>query len=121
MPVDVDLSHSPQYLVFSVTGRWPDAREQTAIHERLHADGRLTATMPTLVDLRLARIDGYQHAEQTVTTGVRNAAWPVRCALLVGSVVQYGFSRQLQALSPASSVIEIFTDESKARQWLLES
>lgn len=89
------------------------------MHRRLHAKGLLTPATRALIDLRQAEVPKYQQAEQAVTTGVRNDAWPARCAFVIGSVVQYGFSRQLQSLAPIGAVIEIFADEDKALQWLL--
>lgn len=119
MPVDVDVSHAPQYLVFTVTGAWPDSRAQQEMHRQLHAGGHLTTSTRALIDLRHADIPRYQQAEETANTGTRNAAWPSRCAFVIGSVVQYGFSRQLQALAPGEATVEIFTDEHKALEWLL--
>lgn len=119
MAVDVDVSHAPKYLVFSVKGEWPAAAEQARMHQRLHAAGHFTDQTRALVDLRGAEIPKYPQAEQSVNTAVRNDAWPEKCAFLIGSVVQYGFSRQLQALAPLGTTIEIFSDEAKALQWLL--
>lgn len=118
MPIAVDVSNAPGYLIFRFKDEWPDAKEQSEMHRRLHADNHLTATTRALIDVREATIPRYQQAEQTATIGIRNDAWPHKCAFLVGSVVQYGFSRQLQSLAPPGSIIEIFSDEEKALQWL---
>lgn len=118
MAIDIDLSAAPRAIRIRVSDVWPTTDEQATIQSQLLSDGHLLPETRVLVDIRDVKPPGYQQAIKVVETGVAGRAWPRWCAFLVSSAVQYGFSRQLEALAPVGGTVEIFNDESAARAWL---
>jgi hypothetical protein len=118
MSVEVDTTSAPERLIFTVTDPWPTIDEFSALRRQLMDAGHLTAASRALIDIRAVRTPGYHEANAIVAAGVKAGALPWHRAYLVGSAVQFGFSRQLQALAPANMEIEIFTNEASALDWL---
>ena len=118
MAIDVDVSSAPRGIRIRVSDSWPTDQEQSELQSRLLSGGQLLPATRVLVDIRDVTPPSYHQASQVVKTGVAASAWPPLCAFLVGSAVQYGFSRQLEALSPSGGTVDIFTDESAAQAWL---
>ena len=118
MALGVDVSSAPAAVVIRVGDAWPTDEEQRLLQSRLMADGHLTPDTRVLLDIRDVNPPGYDQAIKVIQTAVAAGAWPRRLALLVVSAVQYGFSRQLEALAPPDGTVDIFTDESEAGAWL---
>ena len=51
---------------------------------------------------------------------MKHSAWPLRRAYLVGSAVQFGLARQMQAMAPPPMQLQVFSVEREALQWLSE-
>ena len=118
MSVEVDTTSAPEILIFTVTDPWPTIDEFSALRQQLIDAGHLTAASRALIDIRAVHTPGYPEANAIVAAGVKAGAFPLHRAYLVGSAVQFGFSRQLQSLAPANMEIEIFTNEANALGWL---
>lgn len=118
MPVAVDTTSAPERLIFTVTDPWPTIDEISAFRQRLIVGGHLTEASRALIDIRDVHTPGYHEASAIVAAGIKAGAFPLHRAYLVGSVVQFGFSRQLQSLAPTNMEIEIFTNEADALIWL---
>ena len=57
---------------------------------------------------------------EIVAAAMKHSAWPLRRAYLVGSAVQVGLARQMQAMAPPSMQLQVFSVEHEALQWLSE-
>jgi hypothetical protein len=118
MAIAVDTAQAPELLVFRFGEEWPTIEHQSILREQLRADAHLTESTRALIDIRRVQIPDYDAAGAMVEAAVRDGGLPLVCAYLVGSAAQFGFGRQLQSLSPASSRIEIFAHERDALMWL---
>jgi hypothetical protein len=118
MSVQIDTTSAPHRLIYTVTDPWPTIAEFASLRQRLMVDGHLTESSRALIDVRGVTTPGYHEATSIVKAALKAGAFPLRRGYLVGSAVQFGFARQLQALAPASMEIEIFTSESEALVWL---
>lgn len=118
MPIELDLSSAPMAVRVRLSDAWPTTEEQTAVQLRLLSEGHLLADTRVLVDIRDVKPPHYQETTRVMETTVAVRAWPRRCAFLVGSAVQYGFSRQLEALAPPGGTVDIFANEAEAQKWL---
>ena len=87
-------------LRLDMTGAWPSAREGKAL-----IDLRMVASTPPYTEI------------QSVMR-LPCVSWLARQAYIVGSAVQFGLVRQMQALAPPDMAIEIFFDEAAALRWL---
>ena len=102
-----------------VTGEWPAITELAAVRQHLISTGQLTAQTRVLFDIRMvASVPPYSKVEEIVGAAMKQGGLPLRRAYLVGSAVQHGVVRQMQALAPPQISIEIFTNEAEAVSWL---
>lgn len=100
----------------------PDLAEEKGIYQRFLRDPDYRPGMPILVDDR-GREGMVDPAEvRSLAAAVSDsqvALRGTRCALLVGSDVQYGMSRVWAARAESSGmIVEVFRDEAEALRWL---
>jgi hypothetical protein len=115
--LDVDLSESPRFIRFTLSGEWPILTAQReAIPETLVAKGKMTRATRALIDLR------------QIESGAADTPVPARHALiarvqafLVATFEQHQLARQIRHAAPSGTTIEIFLDEKEALQWLWNS
>jgi hypothetical protein len=75
-----------------------------------------------LLDLRSATcVPLYSEVREIVDAAMKQGGLPLRRAYLVGSAVHYGLVQQMQALAPPQISIQIFTQETEARSWLMRT
>ena len=122
MPITYSIDKSNEVILEVWTGT-VSAMDLAAHWKRLLADPDALALGRTLVDLRNCQIEfsGKQlfHVIRTVAEpALTGRDW--RSALLVGEPVQYGVSRQYQALAQVYSKDAIFNDEDAAFKWLIQ-
>lgn len=112
--LDVDLTESPQFIRFTLSGEWPILKAQReAIPETLVANGKMTRATRALIDLRQIEsgvADAPGSARHTLIARVQ--------AFLVATFEQHQLARQIRNTAPAGTTIEIFLDEKEALQWL---
>jgi len=112
--IGVDLSDSPNFIRFTLTGEWPTSEQQRQLRESLSATGELTADTRALVDLRelaaLGPVDPVTSAKDGLITRVQ--------AYLVATSEQHHFARQCRIASGPGRVLEIFIEERAALEWL---
>ena len=118
MPVQVDTARAPQRLVLTVTDPWPAIDEFSSLRQSLIKSGHLNELSRALIDMRHANPPNYHDANAIVAAAIKDGAWPLSRAYLVGSAVQFGFARQLQSLAPRQMEVQIFTSEDEALRWL---
>ena len=112
--IGVDLSDSPNFIRFTLTGEWPTSEQQRQLRESLSASGELTADTRALIDLRelvvLGQVDPVVSAKDGLVTRVQ--------AFLVATAEQHYFARRCRIASGPSRVLEIFLEERAAVEWL---
>jgi len=112
--IGVDLSDSPNFIRFTLTGEWPTSEQQRELRESLSATGELTADTRALIDLRdLAAVgpaDPVASAKDGLVTKVQ--------AFLVATSEQHHFARRCRIASGPGRVLEIFIEERAALEWL---
>jgi hypothetical protein len=122
VPISCDLDDAPRSIRLTVTGNWPSIAELGAIRQQLISTGLLTEKTKGLFDLRMvASVPMYSQVAEIVGAAMRQGGLPLQRAYLVGTSVQYGLVRQMQALAPPQISIEIFTHEMEALEWLSNS
>ena len=112
--IGVDLSDSPNFIRFTVTGEWPTPDQQRQLHDSLRAAGELTARTRALIDLRelapSGPVDPMAAAKEGLITRVQ--------AYLVATSEQHHFARQCRIAAGPGRVLEIFIEERAALEWL---
>jgi hypothetical protein len=112
--LDVDLTESPRFIRFTLSGEWPILKAQrVAIPEALVANGKMTRATRALIDLRQiesAAAETPVPARHTLIARVQ--------AFLVATLEQHQLARQIRNAAPGGTTIEIFLDEKEALQWL---
>lgn len=112
--IGVDLSDSPNFIRFTLTGGWPTLEQQRQLRESLSATGELKAETRALIDLRelasLGPVDPVTSAKGGLITRVQ--------AYLVATAEQHHFARQCRIASGPGRVLEIFIEERAAVEWL---
>jgi hypothetical protein len=112
--IGVDLSDSPNFIRFTVTGEWPASEQQRQLRESLTAAGELTAATRALIDLRelvpLGPVDPMAAVKEGLVTRVQ--------AYLVATYEQHHFARQCRIAAGPGRVLEIFIEERAALEWL---
>ena len=112
--IGVDLSDSPNFIRFTLTGEWPTSEQQRQLRESLNATGELTADTRALIDLRelaaVGPVDPVTAAKDGVITKVQ--------AYLVATAEQHQFARRCRIASGPGRVLEIFIEERAALEWL---
>ena len=112
--IGVDLSDSPNFIRFTLTGGWPTLEQQRQLRESLSATGELKAETRALIDLRelaaLGPVDPVTAAKDGLITRVQ--------AYLVATSEQHHFARQCRIASGPGRVLEIFIEERAAVEWL---
>ena len=112
--ISVDLSDSPNFIRFTVTGDWPTAEEQRQLRDSLSVRGDLNARTRALIDLRELTpggpADPVASAKEGLITRVQ--------AYLVATSEQHHFARQCRIAAGAGRVVEIFIEERAALEWL---
>ena len=115
--LDVDLTESPRFIRFTLSGEWPILKAQReAIPETLVANGKMTRATRALIDLRQIEsgaADTHAPARHTLIARVQ--------AFLVATFEQHQLARQIRNAAPGGTTIEIFLDEKEALQWLWNS
>ena len=112
--IGVDLSDSPNFIRFKLTGEWPTAEQQRQLRESLSATGELTANTRALIDLRelaaLDTVDPVASARDGLSTRIQ--------AYLVATSEQHHFARQCRIVFGPARALEIFIEERAALEWL---
>jgi len=112
--IAVDLSDSPNFIRFTVTGEWPTPEQQRQLRESLSAAGELMAATRALIDLRelvpSGTGDPVASAKEGLITRVQ--------AYLVATSEQHHFARQCRIAAGPGRVLEIFIEERAALEWL---
>jgi hypothetical protein len=108
-----------------LVGGWPDLRARHALVAETIAAG-VTTDVPLLIDVRGAGDSGAPSYPNLILAtsrgGTEDHQVPTRRAFLVGSPLQYGVCRQLQALIVRDGrEAEIFWTEQEAVDWLESS
>jgi hypothetical protein len=117
--MSVDVQQAPRFIRYTVTGEWPTIAEHREIRRGLIAQGLLTTATRGLFDIRMAAsTPSYTEVGDIVTAAKDEGSLPLLRAYLVGTAVQHGLVRQMQALAPPSVVLDVFTDEREAMAWL---
>ena len=112
--IGVDLSDSPNFIRFTVTGEWPTPEQQRQLRDSLRMTGDLTAQTRALIDLRELAPSGpgdpVASAKEGLITRVQ--------AYLVATSEQHHFARQCRIAAGPGRVLEIFIEERAALEWL---
>ena len=112
--LDVDLTESPRFIRFTLSGEWPVLNAQREeIRETLIANGKLTTATRLLIDLRQVE----SGTAETIVSSRRPLIARVQ-AFLVATLEQHQLARQIRNAAPGGPTIEIFLDEKEALQWL---
>jgi hypothetical protein len=112
--ISVDLSDSPNFLRFTVTGDWPTPEQQRQLRDSLSASGELTARTRALIDLRELTPGGPADPVASAKEGLISRVQ----AYLVATSEQHHFARQCRIAAGAGRVVEIFIEERAALEWL---
>ncbi len=112
--IGVDLSDSPNFIRFTVTGEWPAPEQQRQLRDSLSLTGDLTSRTRALIDLRELTpgglVDPVASAKEGLITRVQ--------AYLVATSEQHHFARQCRIAAGPGRVLEIFIEERAALEWL---
>jgi hypothetical protein len=108
------------HLKITLAGEWPSVREQQDVTRRLLEAGQISRTTPTVIDIRgVSQLPNFAAIEATLAAAEREIdALPLHVAYVVSPGANFGIGRMLQSMAPAGLVVEIFTDEPSAVEWV---
>lgn len=121
MAVVTHTAEAPGFIRVTVRGPWPSIKEMRQLWTGLIRTGHLTVETRALIDIRYVdSTPHYGEVREIVAAALEHSAWPLRRAYLVGSAVQFGLARQMQAMAPPPMQLQVFSVEREALQWLSE-
>lgn len=116
--IDVNVSHAPQLLIFTLTD-WPPLEEQDQLLRRLVETGKLSSHTCALIDCRaVSPRSGSAPEARRIAPILQYSLAPSRRAYVLNGISANPILSSLEAVAPKTWV-RAFIDERAALAWLL--
>lgn len=122
MPILVNTSRAPRFLVYRISGPLPPAEQQSRLRDTLVSHGLLTADTIAMMDARafvLRSDDEMPAAAAAVFTVLHRDDWARRRAYLFNADMHRHLVQQFQDLAMTTVASAAFEDEEDAVRWLM--
>ena len=120
MPILVNTSRAPRFLVYRISGPLPPAEQQSRLRDTLVNHGLLTADTVAMMDARaLVQSPDDETPAATVFTMLHRDDWAKRRAYLFNPDMHRHIVQQFQDLAMTTVASAAFDDEEEAVRWLM--
>lgn len=120
MPILVNTTRAPRFLVYRISGPLPPAEQQSRLRDTLIAHGLLTADTVAVMDAReLAQAPEGEVPAETLFTMLHRDDWARRRAYLFHPDMRRHMIQQFQDLAITTVASAAFEDEEEAVRWLM--
>ena len=122
MPILVNTSRAPRFLVYRISGPLPPAEQQSQLRDSLVSHGLLTADTVAMMDARaLVQAPDDEMPAAAVFTVLHRDDWARRRAYLFNPDMHRHMIQQLHDLAMTTVESAAFADEEEAVKWLMRA